>query len=90
MNVARERRPAVPGRAERHPLTGLTRIGMHRVVRGDQLGHVDQISGSRLLPRTRINHAVILARTALFRVEGQRLRGKPQLTTQVGTRQVRG
>ena len=35
---------------------------MHRVVRGDQLGHIDKISGSRRLPRTRIDHAAILTR----------------------------
>jgi hypothetical protein len=34
---------------------------MHRVVRGDELGHVNKIFSSRRLPRTRINHAAILA-----------------------------
>jgi hypothetical protein len=35
---------------------------MHRVVRGDQLGHVDEIFSGSGLPRTRIGHAVILTR----------------------------
>ena len=57
-----ERRPAVPGRAERHPLRRLTGIGMHRVVGGDQLRDVDEVSRGSGLPGTRIGHTAILAR----------------------------
>jgi hypothetical protein len=57
-----QRRPAVPGRAERHPLRRLTGIGMQGVVRGDQLGHVDEVSRGSGLPGTRIGHAAILTR----------------------------
>ena len=57
-----QRRPAVPGRAERHPLGRLAGIGMHGVVGGDQLGHVDEVFGGSGLPGTRIGHAAILTR----------------------------
>ena len=41
--------PAVPGGAERHLLVNVLRIGLDGVVRGDHLGHVDEIFGLRRL-----------------------------------------
>ena len=38
-----ERRPAVAGGAERHPLPGLVRVGVPGVVGGDERRHVDQV-----------------------------------------------
>jgi hypothetical protein len=44
-----ERRSAVAGGAERHPLPGLGRVGVLGVVGGDQSGHIDQVGfGGRL------------------------------------------
>ena len=40
---------AVPGGAERHLLGDVVGIGGHRVVRGDQVGHVDEVFGLRRL-----------------------------------------
>ena len=60
----RERGPAMTGGAERHPLHGIPRIGVHRVVGGDQLRDVDQILSSSGLSRTSIDHVVILTREA--------------------------
>ena len=50
--------------AERHPLHGIPRIGVHRVVGGDQLRDVDQILSSSGLSRTSIHHDAILTREA--------------------------
>ena len=58
----RQRGPAVAGRAERHPLGGVIRVGMQRVVRGDQLRDIHQILSDTGLPRTQTRHGVILAR----------------------------
>ena len=57
----RQRGPAVPGGAERHPLGGLAGVGMHGVVGGDQLGHVHEILSGSGLPGARACHAAILA-----------------------------
>jgi hypothetical protein len=59
-----ERRPAVPGGPERDALPDVAGIGVHRVVRGDQLGDVHQVTSGRGLPRARIGHAAILAHPA--------------------------
>ncbi len=41
--------PAVPGRAERHLLVDVVRVGLDGVVRRDHLGHIDEIFGLRRL-----------------------------------------
>ena len=43
LNVAVNADPRCPDVPNDTRCAGLTRIGMHRVVRGDQLGHVDEI-----------------------------------------------
>ena len=48
--------------AERNPLGGVTRIGMHNVIRGHQLRDIHEIFSGSGLPRTRVYHAVILTR----------------------------
>src|SRR6185437_14975678 len=57
-----KRGPAVPGSAERHALPDLGWIGVHRVVSGNQLGDVDEVTRGRGLSRARIGHTAILAR----------------------------
>src|SRR5215468_2515411 len=53
-----ERRPAMPGGTERHPLGGLARVGVYREVGGDQLRDVDEVAGPRGLARSRAGHTV--------------------------------
>ena len=45
-----EARSAVPGGAERDLLGDVVGVGLHRVVRGDEVGQVDQVFGLRRLP----------------------------------------
>lgn len=52
----REGRTAVSRRPERHPLPGLGRVGVQRVVRRDQTGHIDEVLGPGDLPRSRVLH----------------------------------
>ena len=61
LNVAVQRGPAVPGGAERHPLSGLAGIGMQGVVGRDQLGDVHEILSGGGLAGARTPHAAILA-----------------------------
>ena len=44
-----EARPAMPGRAEHHLLVDVLRVGLDGVVRGDHLGHIDEVFGLRRL-----------------------------------------
>ena len=44
---------AMPGGAERHPLRRHRRVGLSRVIGGDEFGDVDQHRGLRRLSRTR-------------------------------------
>jgi len=60
LNVAVNADPRCPGRPERHALSGIARIGMHRVVGGDQLGDVNEVAGAGGLAGTRICHTVML------------------------------
>jgi len=46
-----QRRPAVAGGAERHPLPGLVRVGVPGVVGGDERRHVDQVGSGGWLAR---------------------------------------
>ena len=52
----------MPGGAEGHPLRHLARIGAHRVIGGDQLGDIHEITGGSGLPGTRIGHTAMIAR----------------------------
>ena len=40
---------AMPRRAERHLLVDVVGVGVHRVVRGDQMGQIDEVFGERRL-----------------------------------------
>ena len=51
-----EGRAAVPRGAERHPLARLGRVGVQRVVRRDQPGHIDEVLGPGDLSRSRVLH----------------------------------
>ena len=55
-----EGRPAVPGGAEGDLLGGLGRVGLDRVVGGDQRGDVDQVGGGGGLTGTFVAHAADL------------------------------
>jgi hypothetical protein len=52
----RQRRPAVSRRAERHALPRVRRVGVQRVVRRHQPGHIDQVTGSGRLARCLVLH----------------------------------
>jgi hypothetical protein len=52
---------AVPRRPEHDLLVGLGRIRLHRVVRGDERGDVDQVTGLGGLSGTGVAHALILS-----------------------------
>jgi hypothetical protein len=47
--------------AERNPLAWLARVRVQRVIRSDQLRHVDQVFAGSRLPRARTRHILILA-----------------------------
>src|SRR4051812_17107569 len=42
--------------AEGHPLSRFGRVGVQRVVRRDQTGHIDEVLGPGDLPRSRVLH----------------------------------
>ena len=68
-----------------YALSGLAGIGMHRVVRGHQLGDVNEVARACGLASTRICHTAMLAQPAAFLPPGLPVKSPPRVVRRPGT-----